>query len=100
MRPRKSPPNRRWRILFFGAVLLRQHTLMQDAHDENSIRALSIKHHVMGAFHAPQTRANRITRATQGRIMSEQPTALLQTADVTICLRGSPCAERVTGDLQ
>ena len=77
-----------------------QHTLMQDARNQNASDVLAIEHNVPSDLHTTQAGANTLASPTQRRIVSQHPATRLQITDVADGMALTPGAKRISADAQ
>jgi hypothetical protein len=75
-----------------------QHTLMQDADDEDPSNVLPVKDNVPAFLNVPQSRANVITGPPQTRIFSDRPATALKFVQIADELSFSPGLKGVPAD--
>jgi hypothetical protein len=86
------------RVLVVDGMSFRQHSLMQDARDQNAAALLPIEQNVLAMLMTTQPRTNVVTESAQRRIVGEHLTTLLQPAEVISGLGLAPFAKGVIGD--
>jgi hypothetical protein len=90
-----------FRRLFVADVpVLGQHSLMQDAGDENPFCNQAIEDHVAAVLHAAQAGTDIVAGAAQRRIIGECLTTHFQSIEVTAGLSFSPCSKSIVADCQ
>jgi hypothetical protein len=64
---------------------------MQDTANQNAAGFLPVKHNMLALLHAPQLRANFITRATERGIIDKELARIFELADIAV---GLNCARK------
>src|ERR1039458_7050500 len=78
---------------------LREHALMQDSTDEDSIGICPIDDHMFSLLDAPVSSPDSIASAPDMRSPNQQFEAIVKVIEVTLCLAQAPPVHRVFGNL-
>lgn len=73
---------------------------MQDTANQNAGAFLPVKHNVLALRHAPQPKANFMTRATESGIIGKKLATIFKLADITVGLDFTPGAKGIKSDVE
>jgi hypothetical protein len=73
---------------------------MQDTANQNAAGFLPVKHNMLALLHAPQARANFITRATEREIIGKELATIFKLADIAVGLDFAPSAKGIKADVE
>jgi hypothetical protein len=73
---------------------------MQDTANQNAAAFLPIKHNVLALLHAPQPRANFITRATERGIVGKKLATIFKLTDIVVGLDFTPGAKGIKSNVE
>ena len=90
-----------WRVVFVvESLLFGQHALMQDTGNQNAAEFFPVKHNMLALLHAPQPRANFITRAAERGIIGKELATIFKLADIAVGLDCAPGAKGIKADVE
>jgi hypothetical protein len=73
---------------------------MQDTGNQNAVEFFPEKHNMLALLHAPQARANFITRATEREIIGKELATIFKLADIAVGLDCAPGTKGIKADVE
>jgi hypothetical protein len=87
-------------VLFFDRVSFGQHTLVENAGNQDAARHLPEKHNVTAALHPAQAGTNVVTGPAQRGFIRKHLATFLKIAGVACALSFAPSAQSMTRDAE